>query len=252
MRLNVFLKFPSYIVRSLTANERGIRMEGIIPAFRDSLWGPGSDLIKECGELVLDELLENEAIKGIPVVSIISNACKAIYSLQERHFIKQTLSFIESFNAGTADPDKITKYVQKLQNNPKKQEEELGRVLILLDRQIEEMQAKILARFYFAYVMENISWEKFCELSEANRRMFVSDYAVLRTAYDSHGINLISTDQSILYQIDRLVSLGLLENTNRMGGIQILSFDDAVSPEEEKHITITSFGQIFCQYMSDI
>ncbi len=227
-------------------------MEGIIPAFRDSLCGPGSDLIKECGELVLDELLENEAIKGIPVVSIISNACKAIYSLRERNLIKQTLSFIESFRAGTADPDKITKYVQKLQNNPKKQEEELGRVLILLDRQIEEMQAKILARFYLAYVMENISWEKFCELSEANRRMFVSDYAVLRTAYDGHGINLNNIDQGVLYQVDRLVSLGLLENTNRMGGTLFLHIVNVANPEEEKHITVTSFGKIFCQYLSDV
>lgn len=108
-------------------------MEGIIPAFRDSLWEPVSDSIKEYGELVLDALLEKEVIREIPIINTISNTCKAIYSLQECHFINQTMSFIESFNAGTADPDKIAKYVQKLRSNLKK-EGELDRVLILLDR----------------------------------------------------------------------------------------------------------------------
>lgn len=88
--------------------------------------------------------------------------------------------------------------------------------------------------------MTDISWEKFCELSEANRRMFISDYQILFEAAINDGLKIQNRE---LYQVDRLISLGLLQNQNRLGGNVWLDFVD--DPEKQNDIIVTSFGKTF-------
>ena len=85
-----------------------------------------------------------------------------------------------------------------------------------------------------------ISWEKFCELTEANRRMFVSDYALLFEAAIKDGLKIQGRE---LYQVDRLISLGLLQNQNRLGGNVWIDFTD--NPEKQNDIIVTSLGMTF-------
>ena len=219
-------------------------MEKLVPALRESLFTPTYDLTGELLELGIDSLLDNEILKSIPVVNSITTLCKVGYNLHERNLIKQTLSFINGFNSGNVDPVKLAEYSQELQNTPKKQEQELGRVIIILGKQVEEIQSKVLGSFYLAYTKRAISWEKFCELSEANRRMFVSDYAILSDAVCNNGLNF---DQGELYQVDRLISLGLLQNNNRLGGTIVANFTDV--DRDEKDVIPTSFGRTFYQHM---
>lgn len=222
-------------------------MESLVPSLRESLFSPTYELTGEFLEMGIDALLDSEALKAIPVVNTISTFCKVGYNLRERSLIKQTLSFIEGFNSGNIDPEQLEKHSQELQNNPSKQEKELSRVIIILGKHMEEIQSKILGSFYLAYVKGAISWEKFCELSEANRRMFINDYAILREAVNYGGITI---DKRELYQVDRLVSLGLLQYKNRLGGVSVGRFEDAF--KEEKHIITTSFGKTFYQHMPEM
>ena len=117
---------------------------------------------------------------------------------------------------------------------------ELGRVLIILGNQIEQIQSRVLGSFYAAYVKGAISWGKFCELSEANHRMFISDYQILFEAAINDGLKIRNRE---LYQVDRLISLGLLQNQNRLGGDVWFGFVD--NPEKENDIIVTSFGKTF-------
>lgn len=220
-------------------------MESLVPSLRESLFTPTYELTGELLELGIDALLENEVLKAIPIVNTISTFCKVGYNIHERNLIKQTLSFIEGFNSGNIDPERLEKHSQKLQNNPKEQERELGRVIIILGKNIEAVQSKVFGSFYRAYINGAISWEKFCELSEANRRMFVNDYAILHEAVNYCGITI---DKRELYQVDRLVSLGLLQYKNRLGGVSWGNFEDALKGEK-KDVVTTSFGKTFYQHM---
>lgn len=219
-------------------------MSELVPALKETLFAPTYDLAAEYAEIGLDLLLENDTLKAIPVVSTIAALCKTGYNLHERNLIKQTLSFISAFNGGNVDPEKIEKYRQVLESDPKKVEKELGRVIIILGNHIEELQSKVLGAFYLAYVKGSVSWGKFCELSEANRRMFISDYAILAEAARDNGLNI---EERELYQVDRLISLGLLQNRNRLGGVQWGNFTDP--PTQDKDILITSLGKTFYQHM---
>ena len=215
-------------------------MSELVPALKDTLFSPTYEIVAEYAEIGIDALLDNEVLKGIPVVSTLSSICKIGYNLHERNLIKQTLAFITEFNSGSISQGQLNEHREKLEANPKEAEKELGRVLIILGNQVEQIQSQVLGSFYAAYVKGAISWEKFCELSEANRRMFISDYQILFEAAINDGLKIQNRE---LYQVDRLISLGLLQNQNRLGGNVWLDFVD--DPEKQNDIIVTSFGKTF-------
>lgn len=219
-------------------------MGELVPALRDTLFVPTYEIVAEYAEIGIDALLDSDALKSIPVVGTLSAICKVGYNIHERNLIKQTLGFIVGFNSGTLSQEKIDKHRYDLENNPTKAEKELGRVLIVLGNHIEDIQSQVLGSFYRTYVNGAISWKKFCELSEANRRMFVSDYPILRETAQYGGIDINGKE---LYQLDRLISLGLLQNKNRLGGTEIIDFDK--EQEKSYDMIITSFGRTFCQHL---
>lgn len=219
-------------------------MNELVPALKETLFEPTYDLAAEYAEIGIDLLLESDTLKAIPIVNTIAAFCKVGYNVHERNLVKQTLSFISEFNRGNIEPEKIEKYRQTLESNPQKAEKELGRVIIILGNHIEELQSKVLGSFYLAYAKGAISWEKFCELSEVNRRMFISDYVILAEAARDNGLNIKGRE---LYQVDRLISLGLLQNHNRLGGS--VWIENMGQGEQEKDIIVTSLGKTFFQHM---
>lgn len=223
--------------------------EQLVPAFRDTLCSSDNyGLIAEYAEVGLDAVFDIPVLKDIPIVNTVTAICKTGYHLHERNLLKQTFSFISEFNTNSISQERLEEYRYELENDPRKAERELGRVIIILGNHIDDVQSRILGSFYAAYVKGAISWEKFCELSEANRRMFVSDYTILYQAVHENGLNLQGRE---LYQVDRLISLGLLQNHNRLGGsvwIEIKN-DGSGEPKQEKDIIVTSFGKTFCQHM---
>lgn len=219
-------------------------MSQLVPSFKDTLFSTTYDIVADYAEIGLDALLDNEVLKEIPVVKTLSSICKIGYNLHERNLIKQTLTFVKEFNSGSISQEKLTEHRKKLEENPKEAEEELGRILIILGKHVEQLQSQVLGSFYASYVKGAISWEKFCELSEANRRMFISDYQVLFEAAINGGLKM---QHKRLYQVDRLISLGLLQNQNRLGGNFRFG---PVDPSEEQNdkpndIIVTSFGETF-------
>lgn len=216
-------------------------MSDVVAALEKSLFSPTYELAAEYAEIGLDALMENEVLKEIPVVKTLCSICKIGYNIHERTLIKQTLAFLREFNAGSISPEKLAEHRKKLEADPKEAEKELGRVLILLGSQVEQVQSQVLGSFYAAYIKGAVSWDKFCELSEANRRMFVGDYRILLKAAGWGGIKILNRD---LYRVDRLISLGLMQNHKRIGGNLWLESID--HPEQENDIIITSFGKAFC------
>ena len=215
-------------------------MTELVPAMRKTIFNSAADVIGDYAEIGIDAVLESDALKAIPVVGTISAVCKVGYNLHERNLIKQTIEFLRGFNEKKLDQAVIDKHRVKA-------EKELGRVIILLGNHIENQQSIVLGSFYSAYVRGAISWEKFCELAEVNRRMFVNDYEILQKVYENDGMRLEGKE---LYPIDRLISLGLLQLRNRLGGVEIQSFDAPLV--EKPDVIITSLGKTFCQHFPDI
>lgn len=184
-------------------------MDEVVPKFQDSLFTGISSAIPDVAELGIDSILNEGALRDLPMVSILLGVKITAQSLHDRNLLRQTLMFIDEFNKGNIDEAKKQKYKKKIEDNPKKAEAELGRVLIILNQTIELDKSKILASIFRAYVNERIDWKTFCEFSEITRLFFVSDFYDLKCVYyhDTETLKFYS------YGIDRLSALGLIRIT---------------------------------------
>ncbi len=213
-------------------------MNEIIKPFGLSLFEPIGVLGVEVLEIGIDSILDDGLFKNMPIVAAITSLAKFAQNVHDRNLLRQTLTFIKEFNDGNIDSEKLSNYRQRIDSDKKKAESELGRVIILLNSHIETIKSKVLADFFRSYVNGMISWEQFVELSEANRRIFESDYSILCNENKNHvGV----ADYPNRHKYNRLISLGLMEEINKSGLLQ------SMETMAQKWITITSLGKIFCE-----
>lgn len=216
----------------------------IIDALEVSIFSPLKDLVLEYAQLEIDKIFENTVLREIPIINTLAAFYEVGVNIRERNLAKQTVAFLQGFNDKSISQEFLEKHRKELDSDPGKLDQELSRVIILLDDHIEDVQSEILGAFYRSYIQGAISWDKFCELSVANRKMFFCDYTILCEAARNDGLQ---TNACKLYQVDRLISLGLLRNNNRLGG-NVFIMPQASSKKDSKDILLTSFGQTFYQH----
>lgn len=211
----------------------------LIPSFEASLFSPVWDTSIDYIELGIDTLFKDGVLKDIPIVGSIIGAGKFVYNIADRNAIKQLVVFINEFNKRTIEPKKLEDHRLKLRANSRNLEKELGRVMIILNRNIDAYKSVIEARFYSACIESEISWETFCELCDITERMFLSDINTLQSAYLNNGVIL---KMRTSYRHDRLISIGLLKEGPASG---IIDLDD---PNPQYIYILTEIGKIYCRY----
>ena len=215
-------------------------MDKLVPAFETTLFDPTlSDACSEMAELGIDSLLDESIYKSLPVVSLLVGIGKTAQNIHDRNLLKQTIKFINTFNEKSISPEKIKKYRKKLQSNPKYAEEELGRVIILLNSNVELKKSELLGKFYRAYVNETIDWDTFCEFSDITSRLFMSD---LRLLYDIYHLQVSDTSQCPVYKADRLIALGLLDSATKS-----MTISSSTGSQTQRYIQTNSLGKLYCQ-----
>jgi hypothetical protein len=218
-------------------------MNNLIPSYRDTLFGLVTDISIDIAETMIDSVLKDDLLKDIPVIGMIISLCKVGACIREKNLLAQTITFINSFNNGSIDPEILRSHREELENNPKKAERELGRIILLLDSHTDLIKSKILGRFYRAYIRGLITWEKFSELAKANKQLFITDYKIL-IGLNSKKIDIndkVSEDRE--YKLLRLMSLGLVfERRARLIGANKLEY-------HECRFETTPFGRTFVQNM---
>ena len=122
--------------------------------------------------------------------------------------MKQTLTFINEFNNNKISHDKLKQYKITIENNPKRCEEELGRILLLLNNFIDKEKSIMLAKIFKAYIEKIINWNEFCEYSEIINRLFIQDINLLNMISDGRVTD--TTNRGDLYRVERLNSLGII------------------------------------------
>ena len=214
-------------------------MDKLVPAFETTLFDSTlSDACSEMAELGIDSLLDESIYKSIPVVSLLIGVGKTAQNIHDRNLLKQTIKFINTFNEKSISPEKINKYRKKLQSNPKYAEEELGRVIILLNSNVELKKSELLGKFYRAYVNETIDWDTFCEFSDITSRLFVSDLQLL---YDIYHSQVSDTSQCPVYKADRLIALGLLDSATKS-----MTIGSSTGSQTQRYIQTNSLGNLYC------
>ena len=128
--------------------------------------------------------------------------------------------------------------------------EEYEYVIRLIDLASDKFHAEMLAKFYRAYILEEINWNQFIELSEANRQMFSFDCKFLkRVGYFKREKTIAEDEES---SVNRLYSLGLVIDERSHSNNKQLTY--SVIGEEEMFckqdaVVLTKLGNLFCKYL---
>lgn len=220
---------------------------GLVPSLEETLLDPAieemGDAVLEVAEVGLDGILQEGVLRDIPILGILAALCKTGASIRERSLIRQTANFLVSYNKGNIPKKKLLAHREMLESDPRKAEEELGRVILLLDRSIERQKAKVLGAFYRHYVNEAYAWSTFVEISEVNERMFVEDYPLLQNMLKGLNRDAELSDK-MLYRYQRLESLGLIIDKNMRVEKESLMFVTTAS-----RYNLSPLGKRFTMHM---
>ena len=113
-------------------------MDKLVDDFEKSLFNSSKDVISDYLEIGIDSLMNEGILKEIPIVNTIVGVLKIGKNVHDRNLLKQTLTFINEFNNNKISHDKLKQYKITIENNPKRCEEELGRILLLLNNFIDK------------------------------------------------------------------------------------------------------------------
>ena len=164
---------------------------------------------------------------------------KTAQNIHDRNLLKQTITFINTFNEKSISSEKLEEYKNHLDSNSKYAEEELGRVIILLNSNIDLKKSELLAKFYRSYVNDEIDWPTFCELSDITSRLFISDLYLL---FKVNKGEISDTSQCQNYQAERLIALGLLDSA-----MKSMSIGTASGHRTQRYIQANHLGKLFCK-----
>ena len=210
-------------------------MDDIVSEFNKSLIIDSVDVLSDYIDLGISSTLELG--NDIPIVKTIIGLGKIAIDIRERNLINNLISFIKSLNSGNIDKEKLKKHQLKLKEDQKLAKEELGRILIILDKTIDDKKAIILGKLYKACVNTRIDWDMFIEFSEITDRMYVNDLEILKSIHE--GTMKDAVNKENMYRIDRLNSLGIV-------GIKPQIFQQANGEKEDTYIMTNYIGKKYC------
>ncbi len=171
-------------------------------------------------ESLTDIILKNEIIEKVPIANIATSIIKTGEMIYNKNLFRQTVSFIESLNKQEISKEKAEKYKEKVFKNEKRESEEIERVLLYLNKNIDTEKSRILAKFYASYVNQEINWNKFCEYATIINQIFIEDLPIIYDIYKDEETKVVIYEN---YKISRLMATGLLSNYSGAITVQELS-----------------------------
>ncbi len=216
-------------------------MDELVENFEKSLFDDSKDIIGDYLEIGIDSIIDGGILKEIPIVKTIVGVLKVGKNVHDRNLLKQTLVFINEFNRNEIRQDKIEEYKKRIENDPKKCEDELGRIILLLNNFIDREKSIMLSKVFKDYVGQLLNWNEFCEYSEIINRLFIQDFSFLQEVY--LGRISDTTNRSDIYKVERLNSLGIIGMTFKSSTISTIN--GVMSNRQDSYLTMNNNGKKF-------
>lgn len=168
--------------------------------FAKSIIEYNADSIIDIGETGIDTFIDESLIKVIPVLKTLYGLAKTGFAIRENHMLSKTVRFINYINSQKKDNEKFENYKKELRGNNDKRLKELERVLVIIDRYIDENKVDILSNLFISYFEEKITWEDFIELSIVIDNIFIKDINELKNIYINNSITMNQIIDSISFK----------------------------------------------------
>lgn len=216
-------------------------MDKLTEDFEKSLFNNSKEIIGEYIEVGIDSFINDGILKDIPIVNTIVAVLKIGKNIHDRNLLKQTLTFINEFNKNNITEEQLKNYKERIEKDRKKCEDELGRVLLLLNNFIDKEKSIMLSKLFKAYVSQLLNWNDFCEYSEIINRLFIQDFSFLQEIY--LGRISDTTNRSDIYKVERLNSLGIIGMTFKSSTISTIN--GVMSNRQDSYLTMNNNGKKF-------
>lgn len=155
---------PGIEIKRMADSNKISTNKGLSEQFCKEILEPSLDLGIDYSELFIDDLIENEAIKEIPIVKSVVGLIKTGISINQFWFAKKLLTFIKEFNSGDIDQNKKKLFQEKISNDDKFRKKVTEQLMVFIDRHIEITKSKILSNIFKAYIEEKITYNNFISI----------------------------------------------------------------------------------------
>lgn len=157
-----------------------------------SVGSPGiADLTIEAGQNLFDigaDLLHNNILKGVPIVSNVVNGIEGIISIKDQLYVRKIMKFL--FEACKITEKQKEKLEQKISLDPDEAKRAGEALLEILDSIAKSEKAVVLGKVFRAYVAEDMSTDDLVLLCEMVDRAYLQDLNGLENDkyYNSQGL----------------------------------------------------------------
>lgn len=201
------------------------------------------DLAQDILEISIDNIFENEIVKQIPVIKSLLTFGNVCNSIKQRSNAKKFCKFLNELNSGSLSSDKLIWHINKLNNKPEHLNEELERIVMIIDSQTNFKKTQILGQLYKAYILNAFNQDYFFELTDVLDRLFLSDLKDLSNIYRLTNLEFNNFDK---VSLGRLNAIGLVYDYSKNN----LIYENHIPGKEFKSniAGITSLGKDFFKF----
>ncbi|HSW97908.1 MAG TPA: hypothetical protein VLF89_08840 [Candidatus Saccharimonadales bacterium] len=130
------------------------------------------DVAKELLELGIDEITNNELIKKLPIIDLLSAGYKSIIAMNNYLFFKKVVHFL--FQQTKITPKERKKWLLKITKEGTRKK--IGKITLeLIDKIISTKKADILGIIFREHIKGNVTTEEYVTIGEMIESAYLSD-----------------------------------------------------------------------------
>lgn len=191
--------------------------EDIQHAIESSIVGPlAKDSLIDVAEYSIDEIINNEIIKQIPIVKTVIGTIQTGVNIRDRLFLKKIVAFLVGINHVSEKRRK--KVVAKIDSSKRYRMKVGEKLLYIIDKCDDYTNAENVAKLFSAMVNGDISYEQYLEASRIISRISINELKLFMKSYDS---------SSLSYEAINLLHTGLVFVSTEKPEVEIVKHEPA-------------------------
>lgn len=127
----------------------------------------------ELTEMGVDSILDNELLKSIPVIGIISKASGAFLAIKERLFLRKIIYFLNEVS--NSPHIKRQQFLIDISKDQGSREKAGAALMLLLDKLDDINKPELIGRIYSAKISGSISFEELNRFSMMVTQLYLPD-----------------------------------------------------------------------------
>jgi hypothetical protein len=173
----------------------------------------------DIAEISIDTLIDNEIVKDIPLIGIISKLLSIGTTINDRLFTKKLLHFLSELE--NINQNLILKEIQYIDDSQKYSQRVGEKLLEIITRIDSDEKPKIIGRLFKNFLLKKISYSQFLKLSHLVENIFILELLDIKDAKQYHRsfTNKFGYEEYMKYLpikkiSQELYSYGIVENIN--------------------------------------